>query len=539
MQLSLTDYIVIAVYFCIILYIGFFLSRKQAKGESAVEDYLLAGRKLSLPIFIGTLVATWYGSILGIGEFVYRSGLVAWLCFCFPYYIAAALFAYFIAGKIRESSSKTIPEQIASKYGIKSSITASVIVLVITVPASYVLMLGVLLQMFTGWALWLSITAGAFISLVYLYNGGFRADVLTNSAQFVLMYIGFGALLIFSILKFGMPAEALNTSGNILPESHLSLTGNYSWQIIAVWFIISLQTFIDPSFHQRCAAAKTPSTARRGIFLSVLFWMIFDFMTITTAMYARAYFPVENPLMAYPAMAAEVLPVFWRGLFITALLATVMSTLDSYAFISGATIGNDILAPFLKKIRQKKRDRFTSYSEKNDKSKCHCEEQSDEAISDQFSIFKGKLYGQSSPRTKQRSNIFKLNKFFSFLKKHNAGSEIEKLSKYGLIISSAAAVFLAAALPSAVDLIYKTSSVAVPGLLIPLTISYSKRYKLKNAFIIMAVSSSVSLLWTALSLLAQSRIFYMREAFLNIEPMLAGLLASVLLSIFNIRRIKP
>lgn len=484
MELSIADYLVIILYFCVILYIGFFLSRKKSSDVSSKEDYILAGRKLTLPLFVATLVATWYGSILGIGEFVYKSGLVAWLCFCFPYYIAAAVFAYFVAGKIRDSSALTIPEQIARKYGLESSITASAIVLVITIPASYLLMLGVLLQMFTGWDLWISILAGALLSLLYLYNGGFKADVLTNSAQFVLMYFGFGALLAFSIIKFGFPEYAIFSQPALFPEKHLNIFSDYSWQTIAVWFVIALQTFIDPSFHQRCAAAKSAKTAQRGILLSVLFWMVFDSLTILTALYAKAYFSIENPLMAFPVLADAVLPPVWKGLFITALLATVMSTLDSYAFISGATIGNDLLAPLLKKLKS------------------------------------------------MRQNAIRL-----YLIKYNSNN-IELLSKYGLVISSTIAILMAIALPSAIDLIYKTSSIAVPGLLIPLLFSYSKNYRLQNTFIIMIASSSVSLLWTILNAIASINTIWGSSIVTTVEPMLIGLLISFCFSIINIQRVK-
>ena len=480
MKLVFVDYLVIILYFFIIFYIGFFLSQKKKGITKGEEDYLLAGRKLTLPLFVGTLVATWYGSILGIGEFVYRGGLVAWLCFCFPYYIAAALFAYFIAGKIRKSNSSSIPEQIARKYGEKSALTASGIVLIITIPSSYILMLGVLLQMFTGWDLWLCILTGALGSLVYLYKGGFKADVLTNSLQFVLMYLGFAALLAFSIMKFGFPGEALFSKPEMFPENHLKIFGGYSWEIIAVWFVIALQTFIDPSFYQRCAAAKTPKIAQRGIFVSVLCWMIFDMMTIQTALYARAYFPINNPLMAYPVLSDAILPPLWKGIFVTALLATVMSTLSSYAFLSGTTIGNDIIPNIL-------------IAGKKDKG--------------------------------------------SYVFKNRNKWNIETYSKIGLVVSSAIAVLMAIALPSAVDLIYKTSSVAVPGLLLPLLFTYSKKFKMKNAFIIMLLSSSCALIWTILSIIAQDNHFFMSELFKKYEAMLVGLLISVVLSIFNIKKV--
>lgn len=453
MSLHLYDILVIILYVIVIFYIGFVVSNKKDKNTST-EEFILAGRKLTLPIFVGTLVATWYGNILGVGEFVYSSGLVAFMCFDLPYYIAALLFGMFIAKRIRTANTTTIPEQITNNYGKSAGIVSSIIILVITIPAAYILMLGILIKMFVDISLALAITIGAIISLIYLFTGGFKADVLTNSAQFVVMYIGFGALLLFSVFEFGSLEFMLGE----LPDNHLNLLGDKTWQYVLSWYIIAFQTFVDPSFHQRCAAAKTPKTAQRGIFISIMFWLVFDFLTLFAGFYARAFIETADPLMAFPLLGDAVLPPIWKGIFLVALIATVMSTLDSYAFLSATTIGNDILKPIKKK------------------------------------------YSTTT------------------------------LTKFGLILTGIIGVMMAIAIPSAVDLIYKTSSIAVPGLLIPLTISFSKRFYIKkiNAMIIMIFSSAASLVW----MVSASYIKF----FSTLEPMLAGIIAAALISPFIIKR---
>lgn len=468
-SLSTADFLVLAIYIIAILYIGFFVARKKETSITAsTEEFILAGRGITLPIFVGTLVATWYGNILGIGEFIYNDGIVAWVCFAFPYYIAAGFFAGFIAKKIRTSNVKTIPEQMLNKYGRNASIVASIIVLVITIPAAYILILGVLIQVFIGLELWLCIMIGTLLSMAFLFTGGFRADILTNSAQFILMYLGFGVLLYFTITYFGSPEEMLNE----LPERQLEITGGYGWQFVLVWFIISFQTFVDPSFHQRCAAAKSPEIAQKGIVISIICWMIFDFLTLSTGLYASAYINASNPMMSYPILADMVLPYFWKGLFLVTLLATVMSTLDSYAFISGVTIGNDILEP----------------------------------IKSKFSLLKT-LSSQS-------------------------------LSKIGLAITAIFGIFMAIAIPSAVQLIYKTSSIAVPGLLFPLLITYSDKYKINRNKIIllMLFSSLTSAIWTLGNTLAYQRVFIFSDIFISIEPMVPGIIISLILSMAFIRK---
>ena len=77
---------------------------------------------------------------------------------------------------------------------------------------------------------------------------------------------------------------------------------------------------------------------------SVAFWILFDFMTTATGMYARALLPtLAEPVFAVPELAKLVLPPLALGLFYVGMIATVMSTIDSYGFIAATTIGRDLV----------------------------------------------------------------------------------------------------------------------------------------------------------------------------------------------------
>jgi SSS family solute:Na+ symporter len=123
----------------------------------------------------------------------------------------------------------------------------------------------------------------------------------------------------------------------------LSWFGENSFQYIIVWFFLASWTFIDPGFHQRCSAAKSLNIARRGILVSIIFWFIFDILTITVGLYATAALPGINPLLSYPLLADKFLPPFLKGLFLTGLLAVIMSTIDSFSLLSAITFGRDLV----------------------------------------------------------------------------------------------------------------------------------------------------------------------------------------------------
>ncbi|CAN5656794.1 sodium:solute symporter [soil metagenome] len=334
---SVYDYIIFFLYFAASIYIG--LKTKPADNSNA--EYLVAGRRLTLPIFVATLVSTFYGGILGVGEFTYNVGISSWLLNAFPYYFFITIFAFFLAGKIRKTNLFTIPDKLENAYGKKVSLIGAFLLFLLITPAPYLLMAGILIQLFTGFSLVISLIIGLLFSVIYLFKGGLNADVRVNVFEFVIMYLGFGIILPFCFSKLGGLSYVMNN----LPETHLSLSGGNSLQYIMVWFFIGAWAIVDPSFHQRCYAAENAATPKKGILISLAFWFIFDLMTITTGLYARAFMPgLENPSMAYPLFADAILPPIAKGLFFIGMFATVTSTLHSYIFVSATTIGNDILA---------------------------------------------------------------------------------------------------------------------------------------------------------------------------------------------------
>jgi SSS family solute:Na+ symporter len=155
-----------------------------------------------------------------------------------------------------------------------------------------------------------------------------------------MMFLGFALVVVFSYKKFG----GLNFIRANVPPLHLTWNGGNSLQYIAVWFFIALWTLVDPAFHQRCYAAKDGKTAQYGILVSIIFWLVFDFMTSTAGLYARASLPLLNqPMYSYPLLAEITMPAIAKGMFYIGMLATIMSTLSSLTLISAITVGKDIV----------------------------------------------------------------------------------------------------------------------------------------------------------------------------------------------------
>ncbi len=336
--LTSNDLFIILAYFAAVLVIGF----KTKIPNNSVKEYLVAGRALTLPAFVATLVSSFYGGILGIGEFTYRFGISGWFLYAFPYYFFIVIFAFFLANKIRKTRLFSIPDQLNEVYGRKVSLIGSILIFFLSTPAPYLFMMGILLSLVFKISLPLAMLASLAVSILYLIKGGLKADVRVNVFEFILMFAGFGIIVPFCIDKFG----GFDFLSSRLPEQSLSLTGGNSFQYIMVWFFIGAWALVDPVFYQRCYAASKKNTPKVGVLISLIFWFIFDFMTTTAGLYSKAYFldDLKEPLYSFPALSNIVLPPLAKGIFFVGMIATIMSSLHSYIFVSSTTFGRNIIS---------------------------------------------------------------------------------------------------------------------------------------------------------------------------------------------------
>lgn len=341
-QLAPLDLAIIIFYVVANATVGFVSFRRlRRKKVSEEEEYLLAGRTLTLPAFVATLVSTWYGGILAVGEYVYDNGIVTWIVFGIPYYVAAIIFAIVLAKRVNSDRVHlSIPDRMRAMYGERAGYLGAAATTFMTSPAAYIMMLATLYQWFFGFSYALGVTIAIVTSISYLFNGGFRASIRTDILQFVVMFLGFVVIIPYAIGTYG----GLDYLSKNLPATHKMPFGSFSIWYVLVWYIAALSTLTDPNVHQRVFAARSVKVARNGMLISVVFWLLFDAMTNVAGLYARAAFPhLTASKFAYPALAEQILPLGLKGVFYTGMLATVLSTVDSFFFMSATIVGRDIM----------------------------------------------------------------------------------------------------------------------------------------------------------------------------------------------------
>lgn len=336
---SFPDY---AVFFAVLFLTVFFVlygNFKRKNTEDKFLDYMLMGRRLTLPFFVATLCASWYGGIFGVSEITFNYGIYNFITQGLFWYIAYIIFALFMVNKIKKYQSLTLPEMAGEMFGPKAHKTCAVFTFFNVLPIAYVLSLGVFLHLCFGISTFWGMIIGTSFVCLYASWGGLRAVVYSDAVQFSVMCLSVLLVLIFSVKTFGGLAFLKAN----LPYAHFSITGGNSYFNLAVWGFIALATLVDPSFYQRCFAAKDIRTAKRGILICTLIWFCFDICTTAGALYARALIPNATPRDSYFIYAIQLLPIGLKGFFVAGILSIILSTLDSFLFIASNTIAYDLL----------------------------------------------------------------------------------------------------------------------------------------------------------------------------------------------------
>ncbi len=339
-KLSILDLTVFIIWIVITIGVVMLNRLRNLKSNMSDQNYILMGRKLTLPLFVATLVSSWYGGIFGVTQIAFEHGVYNFITQGVFWYISYFLFAFLFVKKIHRKNAITFPDLIKKTFGAKSAKFAAVLLLFKALPIVYAISLGAFIQIIFGYPLTSSIIVGTLIVVAYTCLSDFKSVVYSDFLQFCCMYVAVILVVGFSFYKLGSPSVLIKN----LPSHYFSINGNHNMSTTLLWlFIACSATLVSPVFYQRCMAAKTPNIAKKGIIISVLFWIIFDVCTTLGGMYAKLYMPTANSLNAYLLFGLEILPSGLKGLFLAGIIATIISTLDSFIFASSTLFSYDLI----------------------------------------------------------------------------------------------------------------------------------------------------------------------------------------------------
>jgi solute:Na+ symporter, SSS family len=310
----------------------------RSRSESTTER-IVAGRRLTLPAMVATLVATWYGDLFGVTQIAFERGIYMFFTQGVCWYVAYISFALFVARRLRRTQALSLCDLVRQRYGRNAAYFVAVAMLASTLPLTCAVGGGVLFQLLWGLPLPIAMAVAVIIAALLTQADGLGGVVRSDGVQFLFMCTAVALVAGYSILKWG----GLGFLSSHLPQSHLTIEGQASWRAMVVWIgIASSMTFLNPAFCQRCLAARDEKVAQRGVLAACGVWVLFDLCTLLGGLYARALQPDGNPVDAYYRYGLQLLPVGLRGIFVAGVIATVISTLDSFLLVASSVLIDDL-----------------------------------------------------------------------------------------------------------------------------------------------------------------------------------------------------
>ncbi len=354
-RLHAVDWIIVVLYIAGMLGVGFYFSKKS-KG---FDDYFMAGRNITAPLLVATLVSTFYGldTLFGDSEVAFFEGVSSFYFYALPY--TALYFAMaFLAPKFKEKFPEdcTMQDIVFNSYGKTAGIFASIAAFIYSTNTLEMMAMGFLLHLITGLPFWAGTLIGAVVILIYTWTGGLWAVIMTDFIQFFVMMIAVGLALIIGWNGMGGYDQIIVGLENYAGEFSYFFQAEAGYLTPWILFAYSLTAFAalaEPAFFQRIFASAGPKEIKKAFFVGIPMWLTFDWIVVFLGIMGAAaiglgIIPEVEPNQALFAIAGQYLPVGVMGLFLAGVLACAMSTADSYFLVSGGVIGYDLYKGVLK-----------------------------------------------------------------------------------------------------------------------------------------------------------------------------------------------
>ncbi|MFB0564622.1 MAG: sodium:solute symporter [Candidatus Aminicenantaceae bacterium] len=337
----------ILIYLIVLFVFGLRLTRRLKKKE----DFLVAGRTLTAPVLVGTLLATWIGSgdIFSVSDLSYNHGYSSligssggWL---------GIIIVFFIAAKVRRFGQFTVPDILEARYNKWARILATITTIIAYVTiVSYQFRGG-------GWVLNI-ITEGrvsaqqgmiivALFVITYTLLAGMISVAYLDIFNGIIMIVGVSLALPFLIHHVGGIDYIV---ANVTPRKH-PILGNMSLvQAMGYFFPTLLLALGNGNMYQRFFSAKDEKEAKKSVVGWILGVILLGVALQSLAVAGSSYFKSLSAAESGKIIllvAHKGVPIVVGCALMAAIVAIITSTANSFLLVPATNVIRDIYQRFI------------------------------------------------------------------------------------------------------------------------------------------------------------------------------------------------
>jgi len=357
--------IVFILYLLVLIGIGVF-TYLRAK---SISDYNLAGRANNRWITaIGAESADMSGWLLmGLSGAAYYDGFASiWI-------IVGLIFGtmlnwIFVGNRLRVATetynalsvTEYFEKRVNDKTGKVAVVAGIAIIVFMTINSSAeIIGSGKLLNATFGLDYSVGIIIGLVIVVAYTFLGGFMAVSWSNLFQGTLMFLALLLVPIAVIIKIGGFGPGLEELYNQNPGFFNFLSGETRFfpalAIIFGGLGVGLCYFGMVHVHTCFMAIKKSSEIRDSTFIATTWVSISTFGAVIVGMLGAFLFPnLADSEQVFFIMGSTYFPPYLLGLFASAVMAAILSSVSAYLIVAAAAFGANIVRRYAKGIEDRK-----------------------------------------------------------------------------------------------------------------------------------------------------------------------------------------
>ncbi|GAA5109887.1 sodium/pantothenate symporter [Orbus sasakiae] len=349
-----TDIIIPLVLYLVLVFAISAYAYLKRKKTNQFTDYFIGNRTMGGFLLAMTLAATYISasSFIGGPGAAYKFGL-GWVLLAMIQ-VPTVLLSLGILGKkfailARKYNAITLSDMLYAHYKSRLIVWfASIAIVIAFIGAMTVQFIGGarLLESSVGLPYGYGLIIFGVGTVIYTAFGGFRAGILNDAFQGLIMLIGAIILLVAVIYAGGGIAHIMDSMRQIDPAL-LTPEGPNNFMdfpfMTSFWILVCFGVVGLPHTAVRCMAYKDSKAVHRGILIGTVIVTVIMFTMHLSGALGRAILPnLTIPDQVVPNLIVTVMPPIAAGIFLAAPLAAIMSTINAQLLQVSSVIIKDL-----------------------------------------------------------------------------------------------------------------------------------------------------------------------------------------------------